>query len=171
MAKAASANRQLLPTSVPPCRLPGTRLQIGCDPKSDSTVTLRGGEYFLPFLIPCEKRRMPKPDDLVFSGFNGVFCVEAGGPAPGVGCAGRGIITAVELLKQQRVFESLDLDYVIYDVLGDVVCGGFAVPIREGSPSMFLPYHHRISWLSTLPTTSLPALRSIRTAVEHYWEV
>jgi nitrogenase iron protein NifH len=70
--------------------------------------------------------------DVIFEGFNGVYCVEAGGPAPGVGCAGRGIITAVELFKQQRVFEELDLDYVIYDVLGDVVCGGFAVPIREG---------------------------------------
>jgi nitrogenase iron protein NifH len=58
--------------------------------------------------------------------------VEAGGPQPGVGCAGRGIITAVELLKQQNIFDELDLDYVIYDVLGDVVCGGFAIPIREG---------------------------------------
>jgi nitrogenase iron protein NifH len=58
--------------------------------------------------------------------------VEAGGPAPGVGCAGRGIITAVQLLKQQNIFDELELDYVIYDVLGDVVCGGFAVPIREG---------------------------------------
>ena len=58
--------------------------------------------------------------------------MEAGGPAPGVGCAGRGIITAVQLFKQQNIFEELDLDIVIYDVLGDVVCGGFAVPIREG---------------------------------------
>jgi nitrogenase iron protein NifH len=107
-------------------------LQIGCDPKSDSTVTLRGGEYIPTILDTLREKKNAKADDLVFSGFNGVYCVEAGGPAPGVGCAGRGIITAVELLKQQRVFESLDLDYVIYDVLGDVVCGGFAVPIREG---------------------------------------
>lgn len=107
-------------------------LQIGCDPKSDSTVTLRGGEYIPTILDTLREKKNAKAEDLVFSGFNGVFCVEAGGPAPGVGCAGRGIITAVELLKQQRVFESLDLDYVIYDVLGDVVCGGFAVPIREG---------------------------------------
>lgn len=67
-----------------------------------------------------------------FRDTGGIYCVEAGGPAPGVGCAGRGIITAVQLLKQQNIFEELDLDYVIYDVLGDVVCGGFAVPIREG---------------------------------------
>jgi nitrogenase iron protein NifH len=107
-------------------------MQIGCDPKSDSTVTLRGGEYIPTILDTLREKKSTKAEDLVFSGFNGVFCVEAGGPAPGVGCAGRGIITAVELLKQQKVFESLDLDFVIYDVLGDVVCGGFAVPIREG---------------------------------------
>jgi nitrogenase iron protein NifH len=107
-------------------------MQIGCDPKSDSTVTLRGGEYIPTILDTLREKKNAKAADLVFSGFNGVYCVEAGGPAPGVGCAGRGIITAVELLKQQKVFESLDLDYVIYDVLGDVVCGGFAVPIREG---------------------------------------
>jgi len=107
-------------------------MQIGCDPKSDSTVTLRGGEYIPTILDTLRERKTAKADELVFTGFNGVYCVEAGGPAPGVGCAGRGIITAVELLKQQRVFEALDLDYVIYDVLGDVVCGGFAVPIREG---------------------------------------
>ncbi len=107
-------------------------MQIGCDPKSDSTVTLRGGEYIPTILDTLREKKNAKAEDLVFSGFNGVYCVEAGGPAPGVGCAGRGIITAVELLKQQKVFESLDLDFVIYDVLGDVVCGGFAVPIREG---------------------------------------
>jgi nitrogenase iron protein NifH len=107
-------------------------MQIGCDPKSDSTVTLRGGEYIPTILDTLREKKNARANDLVFSGFNGVYCVEAGGPAPGVGCAGRGIITAVELLKQQRVFEALDLDFVIYDVLGDVVCGGFAVPIREG---------------------------------------
>lgn len=107
-------------------------MQIGCDPKSDSTVTLRGGEYIPTILDTLREKKNAKAEDLVFSGFNGVYCVEAGGPAPGVGCAGRGIITAVELLKQQKVFESLNLDFVIYDVLGDVVCGGFAVPIREG---------------------------------------
>jgi nitrogenase iron protein NifH len=107
-------------------------MQIGCDPKSDSTVTLRGGEYIPTILDTLREKKTAKAEDLVFTGFNGVYCVEAGGPAPGVGCAGRGIITAVELLKQQKVFDSLDLDFVIYDVLGDVVCGGFAVPIREG---------------------------------------
>jgi nitrogenase iron protein NifH len=107
-------------------------LQFGCDPKSDSTNTLRDGKY-IPTVLDL-LRKNPKVDahEAIFKGFKGVYCVEAGGPAPGVGCAGRGIITAVELLKQQNIFDELELDYVIYDVLGDVVCGGFAVPIREG---------------------------------------
>ncbi len=93
-------------------------LQFGCDPKSDSTNTLRDGKY-IPTVLDL-LREKPKVDahDAIFEGFKGVYCVEAGGPAPGVGCAGRGIITAVELLKQQNIFEELDLDYVIYDVLG-----------------------------------------------------
>jgi nitrogenase iron protein NifH len=107
-------------------------LQLGCDPKSDSTTTLRGGGYIPTILDTLREKKNAKAADVVFEGFAGVYCVEAGGPQPGVGCAGRGIITAVELLKQQRVFEDLDLDIVIFDVLGDVVCGGFAVPIREG---------------------------------------
>lgn len=107
-------------------------MQFGCDPKSDSTNTLRNGTYIPTVLDTLRENRTVNAHDVIFEGFNGVYCVEAGGPAPGVGCAGRGIITAVELFKQQRIFEELDLDFVIYDVLGDVVCGGFAVPIREG---------------------------------------
>lgn len=107
-------------------------MQFGCDPKSDSTNTLRGGDYIPTVLDTLREKTKIKAHDVIFKGFNGIYCVEAGGPAPGVGCAGRGIITAVELFKQQKVFEELDLDYVIYDVLGDVVCGGFAVPVREG---------------------------------------
>ncbi|MDR2245895.1 MAG: AAA family ATPase [Treponema sp.] len=107
-------------------------MQFGCDPKSDSTNTLRDGKYIPTVLDTIRERSGINSRDVVFQGFNGIYCVEAGGPAPGVGCAGRGIITAVELFKQQRIFEELDLDVVIYDVLGDVVCGGFAMPIREG---------------------------------------
>lgn len=107
-------------------------MQFGCDPKSDSTNTLRDGTYIPTVLDTLREKSKVNAHDVIFQGFNGVYCVEAGGPAPGVGCAGRGIITAVQLFKQQRVFEELDLDVVIYDVLGDVVCGGFAVPIREG---------------------------------------
>jgi nitrogenase iron protein NifH len=107
-------------------------MQFGCDPKSDSTNTLRGGQYIPTVLDTLREKNVVKPEEVIFEGFSGVYCVEAGGPAPGVGCAGRGIITAVQLFKQQKIFEKLDLDFVIYDVLGDVVCGGFAVPIREG---------------------------------------
>ncbi|MBJ6802288.1 nitrogenase iron protein [Geomonas propionica] len=107
-------------------------MQIGCDPKSDSTTTLRGGGYIPTILDTLREKKNVKVDEVIFRGFGGIYCVEAGGPAPGVGCAGRGIITSVELLKQLRVFEELDLDIVVYDVLGDVVCGGFAVPVREG---------------------------------------
>jgi nitrogenase iron protein NifH len=107
-------------------------LQIGCDPKSDSTNTLRGGRYIPTVLDSLREKSDVKLEDVVFQGFGGVYCVEAGGPAPGVGCAGRGIITAVDLLKRKHVFQELDLDMVIFDVLGDVVCGGFSVPIREG---------------------------------------
>ena len=107
-------------------------MQFGCDPKVDSTNTLRGGQYIPTVLDTLREKTVVKPAEVIFEGYGGVYCVEAGGPAPGVGCAGRGIITAVQLFKQQKVFETLDLDFVIYDVLGDVVCGGFAMPIREG---------------------------------------
>ena len=107
-------------------------MQFGCDPKADSTNTLRGGTYIPTVLDTLREKNKVQPEDVIYKGFNGVYCVEAGGPAPGVGCAGRGIITAVQLLKQLKVYDELDLDVVIYDVLGDVVCGGFAVPIREG---------------------------------------
>jgi nitrogenase iron protein NifH len=107
-------------------------MQFGCDPKADSTNTLRDGSYIPTVLDLLRDKKKVDAHEAIFPGYNGIYCVEAGGPAPGVGCAGRGIITAVQLLKQQRVFEELELDYVIYDVLGDVVCGGFAVPIREG---------------------------------------
>ncbi|MDR0583648.1 MAG: nitrogenase iron protein [Treponema sp.] len=107
-------------------------MQFGCDPKSDSTNTLRGGKFIPTVLDTLREKSTVKAPEVIYEGYNGIYCVEAGGPAPGVGCAGRGIITAVELFKHQHVFEDLDLDVVIYDVLGDVVCGGFAVPIREG---------------------------------------
>jgi nitrogenase iron protein NifH len=107
-------------------------MQFGCDPKADSTNTLRDGSYIPSVLELLRDRPSVDAHDAIFRGYNGIYCVEAGGPAPGVGCAGRGITTAVQLLKQQRIFEELELDFVIYDVLGDVVCGGFAVPIREG---------------------------------------
>lgn len=107
-------------------------MQIGCDPKADSTNTLRGGKFIPSVLDTLRAGKRVDIGDLVFEGYNGVLCIEAGGPEPGVGCAGRGIITAIELLKQKHIFEEFKPDVVIYDVLGDVVCGGFAMPVREG---------------------------------------
>ena len=107
-------------------------MQIGCDPKSDSTNNLRGGKSIPSVLDAIRSGKRVEIDDIVFEGFNGVLCIEAGGPEPGVGCAGRGIIAAIDLLRQKKVFEEFSPDVVLYDVLGDVVCGGFSVPIREG---------------------------------------
>jgi len=107
-------------------------IQIGCDPKSDSTSTLRGANYLPTVLDSVPDGGRVKLTDISAVGFKGVLCIEAGGPVPGVGCAGRGINAAIELLRELHLFEEYKPDVVLYDVLGDVVCGGFAVPIREG---------------------------------------
>jgi nitrogenase iron protein NifH len=105
---------------------------VGCDPKADSTRLLLGGLAQQTVLdLLREKGQNVGLDSLVKNGFGGIRCVESGGPEPGVGCAGRGIITAIGLLENLGAYTE-DLDYVFYDVLGDVVCGGFAMPIREG---------------------------------------
>lgn len=107
-------------------------IQIGCDPKSDSTNTLRGNNYLPTVLDSLREGKQLKLEDISVKGFQGVLCIESGGPVPGVGCAGRGINAAVSLLQELHLFEEYKPDFVLYDVLGDVVCGGFAVPIRDG---------------------------------------
>ena len=107
-------------------------IQIGCDPKSDSTNTLRGNNYLPTVLDSLREGNKIHLDDISVTGFGGVLCIESGGPVPGVGCAGRGINAAVSLLQELNLFEEFKPDFVLYDVLGDVVCGGFAVPIRDG---------------------------------------
>lgn len=107
-------------------------IQIGCDPKSDSTNTLRGNNYLPTVLDSLREGNKIHLDDISVKGYGGVLCIESGGPVPGVGCAGRGINAAVNLLQELNLFEEFKPDYVLYDVLGDVVCGGFAVPIRDG---------------------------------------
>jgi nitrogenase iron protein NifH len=107
-------------------------IQIGCDPKSDSTNTLRGNKYLPTVLDSLRGGNKVRLEDVSIKGFNGVLCIESGGPVPGVGCAGRGINAAVNLLQELKLFEEFKPDFVLYDVLGDVVCGGFAVPIRDG---------------------------------------
>lgn len=107
---------------------------VGCDPKADSTRLLLGG---LAQQSVLDTLRNEGDDvellDVRSNGFSDTLCVESGGPEPGVGCAGRGIITSINLLERLGAYaEEEALDYVFYDVLGDVVCGGFAMPIREG---------------------------------------
>jgi len=107
---------------------------VGCDPKADSTRLLLGGLNQKTVLdtLRAEGEDLDL-DDVVKTGFKGTRCVESGGPEPGVGCAGRGIITSINLLEQLGAYaDKIGLDYVFYDVLGDVVCGGFAMPIRDG---------------------------------------
>jgi nitrogenase iron protein NifH len=107
---------------------------VGCDPKADSTRLLLGGLAQKSVLDTLrEEGEDVDLEDIRRTGFSGTVCVESGGPEPGVGCAGRGIITSINLLEQLGAYaDSENLDYAFYDVLGDVVCGGFAMPIREG---------------------------------------
>jgi nitrogenase iron protein NifH len=114
-------------------------MQVGCDPKRDSTRSLTGGRL-IPTVLETYREQMRQGrdasaialEDIVFQGPGGVYCVEAGGPEPGVGCAGRGVLTAIQILRDLKAYETYSLDVVVYDVLGDVVCGGFAQPIRQG---------------------------------------
>lgn len=139
-------------------------MQIGCDPKADSTLLLTGKERKAPILEQIRGKGMGVPlEDLVMEGYLGILCGEAGGPAPGQGCAGRGIITAFETLEQKHAFEKYTPDIVIYDVLGDVVCGGFAMPIREG-------YADRVFVVTSGENMSLHAAANIAMAVAHFEE-
>lgn len=107
---------------------------VGCDPKADSTRLILHTKAQTTIMELAAKTGSVEDlelDDVLRAGFLGIKCVEAGGPEPGVGCAGRGVITAINFLEEEGAYED-DLDFVIYDVLGDVVCGGFAMPIREG---------------------------------------
>lgn len=109
-------------------------LQIGCDPKADSTKNLTGGKRIQSVLDALREKGdgNVELEDILFQGYNGIWCVEAGGPTPGIGCAGRGIITAFEKLEELGAYDRCKPDIILYDVLGDVVCGGFAMPIRGG---------------------------------------
>ncbi len=109
-------------------------IQIGCDPKADSTINLLGGKPLLPVMnYMREHDKDPEGiEEISRVGFGGVLCIETGGPTPGLGCAGRGIIATFQLLEELELFQTWKPDVVLYDVLGDVVCGGFAAPIREG---------------------------------------
>ena len=109
-------------------------IQIGCDPKADSTGNLLAGKPLMPVMNYLREHDEDPTslEEITARGFGNVLCIETGGPTPGLGCAGRGIISTFNLLDDLRLLEREKPDVVLFDVLGDVVCGGFAAPIREG---------------------------------------
>lgn len=137
-------------------------MQIGCDPKADSTIALRHGKA-VPTVLDLfrEKKQDLKLEDMVRIGHQGVICVEAGGPTPGLGCAGRGIIMALEKLKETGAYEVYQPDVVLYDVLGDVVCGGFSMPMRKG-------YADKVFIITSGENMAIHAGANIAMAVENF---
>ena len=137
-------------------------MQIGCDPKADSTISLHGGKE-IPTVLDLVRTRKNyfSLDDMTAKGYSGVICVEAGGPTPGLGCAGRGIIAALEKLKEKGAYEVYKPDMVIYDVLGDVVCGGFSMPMRDG-------YADMVFIVTSGENMSIHAAANIAVAVENF---
>lgn len=138
-------------------------IQIGCDPKADSTINLLNGHPVKPVMNYLrEYDKEPETiEEIAKEGFGGVLCIETGGPTPGLGCAGRGIITTFSLLEDLELFEKYQPDVVLYDVLGDVVCGGFAAPIREG-------YASKILIVTSGEKMALYAANNIQTAVKNF---
>ena len=138
-------------------------IQIGCDPKADSTINLLGGEPLRP-VLNFMREDDEEPDELAQIskvGYGGILCIETGGPTPGLGCAGRGIIATFQLLKDMELFENYKPDVVLYDVLGDVVCGGFAAPIREG-------YADKVLIVTSGEKMALYAANNISSAVRNF---
>jgi nitrogenase iron protein NifH len=138
-------------------------IQIGCDPKADSTFNLLGGNPVKPVMNYMREfdEDPERIEDISKIGYGGVLCIETGGPTPGLGCAGRGIIATFSLLEDLGLFEQFKPDVVLYDVLGDVVCGGFAAPIREG-------YAHEVIIVTSGEKMALYAANNINTAVNNF---
>ena len=137
-------------------------MQIGCDPKADSTAALHPGVKLNTVLdLVRQKKDDFTMEDMVCQGFGDVVCVEAGGPAPGQGCAGRGIIAALEKLESKGVYDAYKPDVVIYDVLGDVVCGGFSSPMRDG-------YADYVLIVTSGENMAIYAAANIAMAVAHF---
>ena len=137
-------------------------MQIGCDPKADSTSGLHG-RGSIPTVLELVRTRKNDftLEEMVTVGYNGVLCVEAGGPTPGLGCAGRGIIAALEKLEEKGAYETYKPDIVIYDVLGDVVCGGFSMPMRSG-------YADKVFVITSGENMAIHAAANIAMAIENF---
>ncbi|SEP86071.1 nitrogenase iron protein NifH [Lachnospiraceae bacterium NE2001] len=138
-----------------------TVMQIGCDPKADSTSLLCPKEKITTVLDLVRSGKPFDLQDMVKESTAGVLCVEAGGPVPGLGCAGRGIINALESLEQKGAYEVYKPDVVIYDVLGDVVCGGFTMPMRKG-------YADKVYIVTSGEKMAIYAAANIAMAVENF---
>ena len=138
-----------------------TVMQIGCDPKADSTSLLCPKEKITTVLDLVRSGKPFTLQDMVKESSAGVLCVEAGGPIPGLGCAGRGIINALESLEQKGAYDVYKPDIVIYDVLGDVVCGGFTMPMRKG-------YADKVYIVTSGEKMSIYAAANIAMAVENF---
>ena len=137
-------------------------MQIGCDPKADSTVSLHGKNQMTTVLdLVRTKKNDFTLEDMVTEGYGGVICVEAGGPTPGLGCAGRGIIAVLEKLAEKGAYEEYQPDVVIYDVLGDVVCGGFSMPMRGG-------YADKVFVITSGENMAIHAAANIAVAIEGF---
>ena len=136
-------------------------MQIGCDPKADSTALLRSGKTLTPVLDLVRKKAPFALEDMICIGEGGVICVEAGGPTPGSGCAGRGIIAALDQLKAHGAYDVFQPDVVLYDVLGDVVCGGFSMPMRGG-------YADKVFIITSGENMAIHAAANIAMAVENF---
>jgi nitrogenase iron protein NifH len=135
-------------------------LHVGCDPKHDSTVALMGGEM-IPTVLDHDYGEIVRPEDIVRVSASGVHCVESGGPQAGVGCAGRGISRAVEIFDKADLLSEQRYDVVTFDLLGDVVCGGFAAPLRHG-------VGEKVVIVSSEEVMSLYAANNIARAVVTY---
>ena len=138
-------------------------IQIGCDPKADSTINLLGGEPLRPVMnyMREEDEEPEELSDIAKEGYGGVLCIETGGPTPGLGCAGRGIIATFQLLEDLQLFETYKPDVVLYDVLGDVVCGGFSMPMRKG-------YADKVFIITSGENMAIHAGANIAMAVENF---
>ena len=137
-------------------------IQIGCDPKADSTISLLHGEPLKPVMEYLREDQEPQSiEEISKVGFGNILCIETGGPTPGLGCAGRGIIATFNLLEDLDLFEEYQPDVVMYDVLGDVVCGGFAAPIREG-------YAKDVIIVTSGEKMALYAANNIQSAVKNF---
>jgi len=139
--------------------------QIGCDPKADSVNTLMNGE-FIPTISENLRAYGNSESTIMQSirrGFNNILCIESGGPIPGQGCAGRGVLVALDLINKHKIFDKFDIDFAVYDVLGDIVCGGFSQPVRQG-------YAEEIYIITSGEYMSLYAANNILSSIKYFAE-